>query len=431
MNSAGSAAKWEVGYVQLVRQNVMFRRLWLGNVVSLLGDWFNTIALYALILQLTGSELALGAVFIAKMLPSGLASPVAGLLVDRFNRRRVMIGADLIRGVVVLGFLMVDEASEVWLVYLFTVIQVVVGSVFRPAQNSSVPNIVAPNELMTANALMAATWSTLLAFGAAAGGFATAYLGLKAVFILDSLTYLVSAWFIWRTVIPQNTDEVRDDGGLIVTAFKDVVAGWRHMIEVPEIGRMALAKATWAIAGGGLVFLLALLGEALEPAAASVAIGILFAARGLGTGIGPIVARSLARDRRHWPAILGVCVSVSALCYLAIGFLPWTYWIAGLIIVAHATSGANWVLSNVLLQERTEDRWRGRVFATEWLAVMVADTVAILAASLILDAEALDLRGVILLLGGVQFFCGVLWLFIVVPRERLFQKTVAAQTGSG
>lgn len=418
-------ASWEVGYVQLVRQNTMFRRLWAGNVVSLLGDWFNTIALYALILQLTGSELALGAVFIAKMLPSGLASPIAGLVVDRFNRRRVMIGADLIRAVLVLGFLLVDEASEVWLIYLFTVLQVVVGSVFRPAQNSSVPNITAANELMTANALMATTWSTLLAFGAALGGFATEFLGLKAVFILDSLTYLVSAWFIWRTVIPQDTDSSRNRGGLVRTAARDVVAGWRHMVEVPEIGRMALAKAAWAIAGGGLVFLLALLGEALRPEAASVAIGILFAARGLGTGIGPIIARSMAKDRNHWPVILGACISVSGLCYLTIGFLPWTYWMVALIIVGHATSGANWVLSNVLLQERTEDRWRGRVFATEWLAVMVADTVAILAASLILDGEVLDLRGVLLLLAGLQFLCGVAWILVVVPRERAYVRLKA------
>lgn len=418
-------ASWEVGYVQLVRQNTMFRRLWAGNVVSLLGDWFNTIALYALILQLTGSELALGAVFIAKMLPSGLASPIAGLVVDRFNRRRVMIGADLIRAVLVLGFLLVDEASEVWLIYLFTVLQVVVGSVFRPAQNSSVPNITAANELMTANALMAATWSTLLAFGAALGGFATEFLGLKAVFILDSLTYLVSAWFIWRTVIPQDTDSSRNRGGLVRTAARDVVAGWRHMVEVPEIGRMALAKASWAIAGGGLVFLLALLGEALRPETASVAIGILFAARGLGTGIGPIIARAMAKDRNHWPVILGACISVSAICYLTIGFLPWTYWMVALIIVAHATSGANWVLSNVLLQERTEDRWRGRVFATEWLAVMVADTVAILAASLILDGGLLDLRGVLLLLAGIQFLCGAAWILVVVPREREYARLKA------
>ncbi|MFT5141768.1 MAG: MFS family permease [Rhodothermales bacterium] len=408
----------EVGYIELVRTNTMFRRLWLGNVVSLFGDWFNTIALYALILDLTGSELALGAVFISKFLPSGLASPVAGLLVDRFNRRRVMIAADLIRAVVVLGFLLIDESSDVLVLYVFIVAQTVVGSVFRPAQNASLPNIVKPNELVTANALMAATWSTLLALGAAAGGFATALLGLKAVFILDSLTYLVSAWFIWRTVIPQATDPIKRGGGLLRTAAHDVLEGWRHMVRFPEIGRMALAKANWAIAGGGLVFTLALMGEAMSPTQASVAIGILFAARGVGTGIGPIVARALAKNRTHWPAIIGAGVAFSGLCYLAAGFLPWTYWIAVLVLLAHAASGANWVLSNVLLQERTEDRWRGRVFATEWLAVMGADSIAILVAGLLLDTEVFVLREVIILLAVLQVVSGLLWIWVVVPKEK-------------
>jgi len=411
----------EVGYVQLVRQNTMFRRLWAGSMVSLFGDWFNTIALYALVLSLTGSEFALGAVFIAKFLPSGLASAVAGLLVDRFNRRRVMIGADLIRAVIVLGFLLVDDAGDVWLVYLIAVLQVAVGSVFRPAQNASLPNITKPNELMTANALMATTWSTILAVGAAVGGFATEWLGLKAVFILDSGTYLISAWFIWRTVIPQKTDPVKK-GRLIRTAMADILEGWRHMLRVPEVGRMAMAKANWAIAGGGLVFMLALIGENIRPEAMAVAIGILYSARGLGTGIGPILARSWAKNRDTWPTILGGCVVASGACYLIIGMMPWTYWIVIPVLLAHATSGANWVLSNVLLQERTEDRWRGRVFATEWLAVMVADSVAILVAGLFLDTDTLALRSLVIMFASLQVTFGVLWLVLVVPRERSWAR---------
>jgi MFS family permease len=414
----------EVGYVRLVRQNTMFRRMWLGNVVSLFGDWFNTIALYALVLSLTGSEFALGAVFISKFLPSGLASTVAGLLVDRFNRRRVMIAADLIRAVIVLGFLLVDSASEIWLLYLITVLQVVVGSVFRPAQNASLPNITEPNELMTANALMATTWSTLLAVGAAVGGFATEWLGLKAVFVLDSGTYLVSAWLIWRTVIPQQTDPV-NKGPLIRTAVSDIIAGWRHMVRVPEVGRIAMAKANWAIAGGGLVFMLALIGENIRPEAMAVAIGILYSARGLGTGIGPIIARSLARDRSKWPGLLGLCVVASGVCYLGIGLAPWTYWITIPVLIAHATSGANWVLSNVLLQERTEDRWRGRVFATEWLAVMVADSVAILVAGLFLDLDIFPLRSLVMIFGGVQVLSGLIWMVVVVPKERMLTGRVS------
>ena len=127
------------GYVELIRTNVSFRRLWIGNVVSLFGDWFNTIALYALILQLTGSEFALGAVFITKMLPMALASPLAGVLVDRFDRRKAMIISDLLRAVIVLGFLVVNEPSEVYLIYILIAMQVIVASVFRPAQIASLP----------------------------------------------------------------------------------------------------------------------------------------------------------------------------------------------------------------------------------------------------------------------------------------------------
>jgi MFS family permease len=407
----------EVGYLALVRNNVNFRRMWLGNIVSLLGDWFNTIALYSLVLELTGSEFALGAVFISKMLPSGLASPLAGLVVDRFNRRKVMIASDLLRGVIVLGFLLIDDASEIYLVYLFIVLQVVVGSVFRPAQNASIPNVTSKAELLTANALMAATWSTLLAVGAALGGFAAAWLGLKAVFILDAATYMVSAVLIWSAVIPQQTDPITS-GVSIRTAMREVAEGWRHMRDVPAIGRMALAKANWAIAGGGLVYLLALLGEALSPTAVAVAIGVMFSARGLGTGIGPIIARAKIKNRDTWPMVMGVCVLISGACYLLVGAMPWTYWIVIPVIVAHATSGANWVLSNVLLQERTEDRWRGRVFATEWLAVMVADSVAILAASLFLDIELFDLRSAVVLFASLQILSGLAWIALVVPRER-------------
>ena len=407
----------QIGYVALVRGNVHFRRLWLGNIVSLLGDWFNTIALYQLIADLTGSPFALGAVFITKMLPWALASPVAGLLVDRLNRRRVMIASDLLRGVVVLGFLLIQDAGDLWLLYSLIALQVVIGAAFIPAQNASIPNVTRPRELVTANALMAATWSMLLALGAALGGFATAWLGTEAVFLIDSLSYLLSAYFIFRTVIPQQT-EAGEPGPLLRTAYFNIIDGWKHLHVRPRVGRIALAKASWAVGGGALVYMLTLLGEALEPEAQAVGIGLLFSARGLGTGIGPIVARRFFRQEQRWPAILGWCVAFSGACYLLVGFVPWTYAVVGLIVLAHASSGANWVLSTILLQNRTEDRYRGRIFATEWLLVMLADTVAILAASLLLESSVVDLRLNFILFAALQLLCGMLWLLVIVPRER-------------
>ena len=412
------AQQGQAGYWELLRGNVNFRRLWAGNVVSLLGDWFNTIALYTLVSRLTGSPFALGAVFIFKMLPWALASPIAGILVDRYNRRRLMIGSDLLRAVVVLGFLLIDEADEVVWLYGLIALQVVVGAVFIPAKSASIPNITTPRELLTANALMSATWSIMLALGAAAGGFAAEWLGLQAVFILDSLTYLVSAYYIYRTVIPQAT-EAPAAGPLVRTALREIADGWRRMRAVPRVGRIALAKAVWAIAGGALVYLLTLLGDALVPQALAAGIGILFAARGLGTGIGPVVARAVFKDQRRWPLVLGGCIVFSGICYGAVGLVPWALGLViGLVVLAHTSSGANWVLATVMLQQRTEDRYRGRVFATEWFLVMLADTISILAASLLLEWGVLDLRLSFLVFALIQILCGLLWIALVVPKER-------------
>ena len=360
----------QAGYWELIRGNVNFRRLWIGNIISLLGDWFNTIALYTLIVELTGSPLALGAVFITKMLPWALASPVAGLLADRFDRRRLMIATDLLRAVVVLGLLLVREPGDVYLVYVLTALQVIIGSAFQPARSASVPNITTPRELLTANTLMSATWSVMLAAGAAAGGFVTEWVGVRGVFVIDSATYLVSAVFIFGTVIPQYT-EAEDRPPLLRAAAREIWEGWQHLRAVPRVGRIAFAKATWAVAGGALVYLLTLLGEAVSPQAQAVGIGVLFAVRGLGTGVGPVVARAVFQDRRHWPTVIGTCVLLSGFAYGAVGFVAWTYVVVVFIFVAHAFSGANWVLATVMLQKRTVDRFRGRVFATEWLLITV------------------------------------------------------------
>jgi MFS family permease len=411
----------QIGYFELLRENTSFRRLWTGTVISLFGDWFNTIALYSLILTLSGSEFALGAVFITKMLPWALASPVAGILADRFNRRRLMIISDLLRAVVVLGFLVVDEPSEVILIYLLTTAQVVLGSVFQPAKSASVPNIVKREHLVTANTIMAATWSVLLAIGAAAGGFAVEYLGLKAVFIMDSLSYVVSAWFIYRTVIPQFT-YVSSETSLLRSAHQEVMDGLRHIRRHPAIRRMATTKAVWAMGGGALVFLLALLGESVNPDASSVSIGILFAARGVGTGIGPMAVRSWFRDERLWPPVIGTCIILTGVGYIVAGWMAAmftaSFLVAIPVMLAHTAGGANWVFSTVMLQQRVVDQYRGRVFATEWLLVMGMESISIFIASLILELGLLSLVPVVVVFGIVSILSGAGWLYFMVPAER-------------
>jgi len=411
------AAAQTVGFRELLTGNTNYRRIWLGEVASWFGDWFNAIALYTLVRELTGSPLALGLVFLTKMVPFAIASPLAGLLVDRFNRRRLMIAADLLRALVVLGFLLVHEASDLYLIYALTGVQVILTAVFIPARSASIPNVTTAGELLTANALSAATWSTLLAVGAALGGVATEWFGVRVVFVLDSLSYLVSAAFLWRTSIPQQTDPGASVGS-VKTALGGIAKGWRYLWQHREVGRMALAKSTWSLGGGALVYMLALLGEDLMPGSPALGIGLLYGLRGLGTGIGPIAVRSWLPDEKRWPLMMGVGIVISGLCYVGVSVVPWLVGIGLLVVLAHAPSGANWVASTVLLQKRTVDSFRGRVFSAEWLAVTLADSISILTASLLLESGSVSLSTGVLVFAVVQILCGTLWVVLVVPAER-------------
>ena len=165
MGSTRTDGKKPVGYFELVRTNRNFRSLWTGQVVSLLGDWFNLIASAALISHLTRSGLAVGSLFVVRMLAPFLVSPLAGVLADRYNRKLLLIVADIFRGIIVLGFLFVTTPEQAWLLYVLSAIQLAFSGVFFPARNSIIPDIVSRTELGAANAISTTTWSVMLSLG--------------------------------------------------------------------------------------------------------------------------------------------------------------------------------------------------------------------------------------------------------------------------
>src|SRR6187401_2309459 len=154
----------------LLRENRAFRLLWFGQVVSQLGDWFNSVALYALLYQLTGSASSVALMMVMQMLPAALVGPGAGVIVDRWDRRKIMIAADVFRDVAALGLLFVRSPSGVWFAYVVTALMVGAVGFFEPARSASIPIIVPRDRLVTANAVATATWSAMLAIGAVAGG---------------------------------------------------------------------------------------------------------------------------------------------------------------------------------------------------------------------------------------------------------------------
>ena len=189
-------------YLSLLRARPEFRRLWLASVVSFAGDWFNTIASVILVTRYTESGLAVGALFLARTLPQFLLGPVAGVVADRFDRKRVMVISDLLRAGIVLSFLFVDRPERLWLLYVLTVAQFTVSAFFQPASAAILPSLVQRDELVTGNVISSITWSAMLALGSAlmkTGGadylaqvFLFSTLGMSPSLVLSFLMLLMA-----------------------------------------------------------------------------------------------------------------------------------------------------------------------------------------------------------------------------------------------
>ncbi len=297
------AVNKQVGYVDLLRRNRSFRQLWLGQVVSQMGDWLDTLALYTLILQLTGSGRDVGLLLVARFVPSFFFGPISGVIADRFSRQRIMIISDILRAVVVLGFLFVRRADQLWLIYVLTVLQLGLSTFFEPAKTAAIPSIVEPRELVTANAISSVTWSAMLTLGAAIGGLITSTLGTDAAFILDAASYILSAVLIASIRVPKRPKRERQKVSLgRLLGITETIEGIKYVKDRPRVLAALLVKPAWGL-GGGILTLLAVFGERIFPMGknAGGGIGVLFAARGIGTAIGPLVARRLSGDgdKRH------------------------------------------------------------------------------------------------------------------------------------
>ncbi len=413
--SAGAAGK--VGYVELLRANRDFRLLWLGQVVSQLGDWFDTIALFTLVLKLTGSGRAVGLVLVARFLPSVVLGPLSGVLADRFDRRRIMIASDAARALVVLGFLFVRDPEHVWLVYLLTVLQLAFSAFFEPARSAALPSLVRERDLVTANSISSVTWSAMLTLGAAVGGPVTDWFGTDAAFVIDSLTYLVSAALVWSVRLPKRAPRPKTPLTLSkALGVTDTLEGLRYVWRRPRVLAVLLVKPAWGL-GGGILTLLPVFGEkvfrlSLHAAAGGAALSIsaLYAARGVGTALGPVLTRRFySETRQQMQRAIGFAFVVAGAFYCAFGaargFGPALLWLA----IAHAGGSVLWVFSTVLLQSSVEDEFRGRVFAAELMLMTLAMAASNYATGEALDRFQVSPRAAAVAIGLFFLLPGLLW----------------------
>jgi MFS family permease len=362
-------------YFRLLGVNRNFRRLWGAQVVSEIGDWFYTLAIYNLLLQLTGRAGSVALALVLQVLPQTFIGPTAGVINDRLRRKQVMIAADIGRMLIVLCMLLIRSKAMVWLVYPLLMAETLLVAFFEPARNAVIPNIVEREDVVVANTLSSTTWSVNLMVGATLGGLVAAMLGRDAVFLLNALSFLLSAALIWGMHFPEpHADGARPFRVRELVDFSPILDGIRYVRAHARLRATIFVKFGNLIIGPGWV-LFTVMGQnefavrwhGMAPErGAFLGMSLLLGARGLGALLGPLLAAPWAG---HWKHRLEIAIFwgyVAAGAGYALLGVSGHLWQACLCVaLAHFGSSIVWVFSTTLLQMQSDDKFRGRVFAAD------------------------------------------------------------------
>lgn len=368
-------------YVRLLKSNRDFRLLYFGTLISLGGDWFLTVALLDLVLQLTGSATLASVMMLCQTLPIFLFTPHAGHIIDRVDRQKLMIAVDLARAVACLLPLLARSPAMLPFAYAGVIIISIGSAYFEPASHAALPNLVAPEDLGPANVLMGSTWGTMLAVGAAIGGAVTMQFGRDASFVVDAASFILSA--VLLKMIARPFSEPRESQHAKPPLLESIRETVRFAKAQPRVLGLLTVKAGYGL-GAGVIAMLSVFGREVFKAGA-FGIGLLFAARGMGALIGPFLVRGMVKDDNKQYRSIALCVIAFGVGYSALALSQSLT--AGLIAIffAHLGGGAVWQISSYGLQRETPDFIRGRVFAADYGFVTLSMAVSSLGAGIASD----------------------------------------------
>lgn len=346
--------------LSLLRRNRDFRLFFLGQLVSFGGDWFLVVALSDYVYRTTHSSALVAAMFVAYNLPYGFVSFVGGTLADRLDRRRLMIGTNVVMGILALGFFGVRGHGRLWLAFALAAGISAVSALFEPAASAAVPNLVDPADLAPANALSGSSWGTMLAVGAGVGGLVVGAFGDTVGYLVDALSFFASAaLLVWVRRPTSRPREAHHEHPGMLRATREAFAYSRrdHRLLAMYAAR---AGAGFSL---GVVALLPVIALSVYHRG-DLGTGVLFAFRGAGSLIGPFLVRSFLR-RDRFGRLLAAIVWTPALFAALYGALPWApdIWLAGVAAAAaHLAGGAQWTLATYAYQTVVPDHVLGRVF---------------------------------------------------------------------
>ncbi len=434
-----------VRYSELLRSNINFRRLWAGQIISELGTWFSFIAELGTVSLLSGSVWATMALLVSRLLPVLLIAPLAGVLVDRASRKRILIAADLIRALIALGFLTASIGAPVWLIVIFSGLMSAATTFFEAAKNASIANMTSREEMLTANVLMFSTRFLQLTLGAALGGVTAAKFGYDAAFIINSLSFIASAAFIWRIPAAVMRSEARDvageanvEGPVIQSRnpfLTDVREGLAYIRHTPFVRAVILVNVGWATGGGmnTLIFDRISRHELVTTASdrGDWNLAALTTAAGAGLFIGMMLARragAWASEERRASHFIGWSLLVHGLCFATAGLMPSLILMSLWLAASRVVLGAEFGVQETLMMRVIPDEYRGRVFTTDRALELTAMMLSMIVAGWMLTWASP--RTMMVVSGLLSASPGLVWL-LAMWRTRFSVPTCAVRESYG
>ena len=368
-------------YWRLLRDNRDFRLLYFGTLISLGGDWFLTVALADLVLQLTGAATLVSLMMLCMTLPIFLFTPHAGHLIDRVDRRKLMITVDIARAVACLLPLLARTPATLSFAFAGVIVVAIGSAYFEPASHAALPNIVRAEDLGAANALMGSTWGTMLAVGAALGGAVAMRFGRDVAFVVDAASFLLSGLLL--AMIRTPFSEEREKGHVQPPLLESIRETIRFAKAQPRVLGLLTVKGGYGL-GAGVIVMLSVFGREVFRAGAT-GIGLLFAARGMGALLGPFLVRGTVRRDDSQYRVIALCVIAFGVGYSALALSKSLAFGLAAIFFAHLGGGAAWQISSYGLQRETPDFIRGRVFSADYGFVTLTMAISSLGAGIASD----------------------------------------------
>ena len=344
--------------LSVLTRNRDFRRLFAAELVVFGSDWFVMVPLLVLLPELTGSGVWGALVLAADTGITALLLPFAGTLADRFDRRKILMVANVGALLSMLVLLLVRSAATAPLALVAVGAVAIAKAFYSPAAQAALPNVVDPEDLAAANAVSGSSWGTMAVVGASLGGLVSSAFGPYASFLVAVVSLAVAA--LLTATIRRPMQAPRSAAGQPQRAWPALIEAMRYIAARPRIRALVTVKSAVGL-GNGVLTVFPLLAALYGVGA--VGAGALFAMRGLGALVGPLVMRPVL-GHRSW-------------------LLPGLALV--LVFVAHFGGGTNWVLSNYALQGEVPDRLRGRVFATDLMLATLAIAVSQLGAAAVVD----------------------------------------------